>query len=96
MTAAIRFLEKLGSGPVQHGGRAAYLAALAESGVEGAEREALSNADPDALNALLGGRTRMNTQIWAPQEDAPKRDDDKPAREDDGQEDDKPDDPPDR
>ena len=95
MSIAIQFLETLGRGPALFGKHLGYFDAVDSLDVESAQRHALLSRNHDALSGLLGGRTKMMMQVWAPAEDMPQREDEQPMP-DDGKEDEKPDGPPDR
>lgn len=84
MTAAIRFLETLGSHPaLVQPGAAACEAALAALCVDGREQQALRDRDVQALGRLLGGRAAMAMAIATP--DGGEEPLEAPGRDDDGQ-----------
>ncbi len=96
MPNAIQFLESMGRSPTPFNRSAqAYAEDVAALDIEDIQKQALLTLDCAALRGLLGGRTKMMMQIWAPAEDEPQHEDDRPLP-DDGKEDDHPDDPPDR
>ena len=66
MINTIRFLETMGAGAVTYADYAGSVAAL---DVDAAEREALLQRDPAALNDLLRGRQTMYLAVFAPDEE---------------------------
>jgi len=87
MSNAIQFLETLGrSGGMIPFHDKAYADAVALLEVDHMQRQALLNRDANALSGLLGGRSKMMMQVWAPQEDAPDEhsQEDEPDDSDDG------------
>lgn len=74
MSQIIQMLEKLGSGarPADHD------AAIAMLGADAPVKRAFLANDVDAINAMLGGRTKMLCLIMTP-EDQPQRQEDEPT-----------------
>jgi hypothetical protein len=66
MSSTIQFLETLGSNPLS---AADYSAVIGALDIAQPEREALLGRDHAALNALLGGRSKMFFGVLAPHEE---------------------------
>lgn len=69
MSQIIQFLEAAGREPALSS--AGYATAVASLDIPDAQRQALLERDPSALNALLDGRPRMICMVNAPLEDEP-------------------------